>query len=74
MSKQCLSVAEEYGLSSRETEVMELLGRGRTGSAIADELFISENTVRTHIKRIYAKVGVGKKQELLAVLDHAMPS
>lgn len=74
LSKQCLSVAEEYGLSSRETEVMELLGRGRTGPAIADELFISENTVRTHIKRIYAKVGVGKKQELLAVLDHAMPS
>ena len=74
LSKQCLHVAEEYGLSSRETEVMELLGRGRTGPAIAEELFISENTVRTHIKRIYAKVGVSKKQELLAVLEHTSPA
>lgn len=66
-------MADEFGLSSRETEVMELLGRGRTGPAIAEELFISENTVRTHIKRIYAKVGVSKKQELLAVLEHTAP-
>ncbi len=73
LSKQCLRVADEFGLSSRETEVMELLGRGRTGPAIAEELFISENTVRTHIKRIYAKVGVSKKQELLAVLEHTAP-
>lgn len=74
LSKQCRHVADEYGLSTREAEVMELLGRGRTGPAIADELFISENTVRTHIKRIYAKVGVSKKQELLAVLERTSPS
>ncbi len=74
LSKQCRHVADEYGLSARETEVMELLGRGRTGPAIANELFISENTVRTHIKRIYAKVGVSKKQELLAVLEHTSPA
>lgn len=74
LSKQCRHVADEYGLSARETEVMELLGRGRSGPAIASELFISENTVRTHIKRIYAKVGVSKKQELLAVLEHTSPA
>lgn len=74
LSKQCRRVSDEYGLSTRETEVMELLGRGRSGPAIADELFISENTVRTHIKRIYAKVGVNKKQELLEILERTSPS
>lgn len=68
-AQQCRALAERFGLSSRETEVVELLSHGRTGPAIAEELFISENTVRTHIKRIYAKVGVSKKQALLAELE-----
>lgn len=69
LSKQCLRLSELYGLSSREAEVMELVARGHSGPAIAEMLFISENTMRTHSKRIYAKLGIHKKQELLALLD-----
>ncbi len=69
VSKRCRQLAEHYGLSSRETEVMELLARGYTGPAIAEALFISENTMRTHSRRIYAKLGIHKKQELLVLLD-----
>lgn len=69
LSKRCLRAAQLYGLSGRETEVMELIARGFTGPAIADMLFISENTMRTHNKRIYAKLGIHKKQELLELLD-----
>lgn len=69
LSKRCLQLSELYGLSSRETEVMELIARGFTGPAIAEQLFISENTMRTHNKRIYAKLGIHKKQELLELLD-----
>lgn len=66
---RCARVRELYGLSSREAEVMELIVRGNTGPAIAEMLFISENTMRTHSKRIYAKMGVHKKQELVVLVE-----
>lgn len=64
LSKQCLVVKAQYGLSSRETEVMELTARGRSMVAIAEDLFISENTVRTHCKHIYGKLDIHSRQEL----------
>lgn len=71
LSKQCQKLAGVYGLSAREAEVMELAARGNSAPAIAARLFISENTVRTHIKRIYAKLGIHKKQELLELLSRS---
>lgn len=68
-AQRCRLLAKEYGLSSRETEVAELIARGYTGPAIAEALFISENTMRTHNRRIYAKLGIHKKQELLSLLE-----
>lgn len=70
ISKQCQIVKERFELSSREAEVMELAARGQTGTAIAEQLFISENTVRTHLKRIYAKLDVHRKREMLAVIEN----
>lgn len=67
-AENCRRAAQRYGLSAREAEVMELLARGNTGPMIAGELFISENTVRTHIKRIYAKMDVGKKRDMLVLI------
>lgn len=60
---------EGFGLTSRETEVARLFARGRTQRWIADFLCISENTVGTHLRRIYQKVGVHNRQELLDVLS-----
>ena len=71
VSKQCLQLQESYGLSARETEVMELIARGNSMAAIADRLVISENTVRTHAKHIYTKLDIHKRQELLDRL-HAL--
>lgn len=68
-TQRCRKLAEEYGLSSRETEVAELIARGYTGPAIAEALFISENTMRTHNRRIYTKLGIHKKQELLMLIE-----
>ena len=69
LSKQCLAAQMAFGLSSRETEIMELIARGRSVAAIAEELFISENTVRTHSKHIYTKLDIHSKSDLSVLLD-----
>ena len=48
-------------LSSRETEVLNLLAKGKSYTMIAVELFIDKETVRTHIKNIYQKLNVNSK-------------
>jgi DNA-binding NarL/FixJ family response regulator len=53
-------------LTEREAEIMNLLAQGRSNGAIAAELFISEKTVKNHINRIYAKLGVANRAEAIA--------
>ncbi|GAA2876276.1 hypothetical protein GCM10010517_37380 [Streptosporangium fragile] len=48
-------------LSRRETEVMELIATGRSNGQIAQHLFLSEKTVKNHVNRIYAKLGVDSR-------------
>ncbi|MCH6575032.1 MAG: response regulator transcription factor [Bacteroidetes bacterium] len=48
-------------LSSRETQVLQHLSRGKSYTMIADELYINKETVRTHIKNIYQKLNVHSK-------------
>lgn len=53
-------------LSKRETEVLELLAQGKSYSMIADELFITKETAKSHIKNIYSKLQVNSKSEAIA--------
>jgi len=48
-------------LTSRETEVLQHLTKGKSYTMIANELFINKETVRTHIKNIYQKLNVNSK-------------
>ena len=52
-------------LSSRETEILDLLYRGLNITQIADNLFISPHTVHTHIKNIYAKLQVNSRSQAI---------
>jgi LuxR family transcriptional regulator, maltose regulon positive regulatory protein len=54
-------------LSSREREVLNELARGSTYSDIAQSLFVSENTVKTHVSSLYGKLGAARRSEALAV-------
>lgn len=63
--RACEKIASEFALSKRESELLPLALRGRTSERIAQEFFISKNTVDTHMRRIYAKCGVGSRQELI---------
>ena len=53
-------------LSSRETQVLELLSKGKSYSMIAQELFITKETAKSHIKNIYSKLQVNSKSEAIA--------
>jgi len=56
---------DQFDLSPREEETARLLVIGKTNAEIGKELFISENTVRSHIKSIYRKVGVSNRVQLI---------
>ena len=74
ISKQAAALQRHYRLSARETEVMELIARGNSVARIAEELVVSENTIRTHSKRICTKLAIHKKQELLDLIESFDPS
>lgn len=71
-SMRCAEVARRYGLTGRETEVLELLARGRTSGVIQEKLVISLNTVRTHVKSIYVKMGIHSQQELIDIVEDGL--
>lgn len=62
------SVLVVGNLTERESEIVGLLLKGRTYKMIAEELFLSENTVKTHIKNIYSKLNINSKAELIRLL------
>lgn len=56
-------------LTERENEIVALLLKGRTYKMIADEMYLSENTIKTHIKNIYSKLNVNSKTELIKLIN-----
>lgn len=71
MSHQAKRLATQIGLSARELEVLEEFARGRSAASIAEKLFISTNTVKTHLRRIYEKAGIHSRRELLDMMEEA---
>ena len=56
------------GLTDRELDVAELVGRGAANAEIARSLHVSESTVKTHLMRIFAKAGVESRTQLAVLL------
>lgn len=52
-------------LSFREREILQLVRQGLTNADIAKELYISENTVKSHISRVFKKLGVSRRREII---------
>ncbi|WP_180326604.1 helix-turn-helix domain-containing protein [Raoultibacter phocaeensis] len=63
------AIAEQYALSPRESEIALLVVKGYTLPMIGEKLFISTDTVRSHSKGLYKKLGIHKKQELIALVE-----
>lgn len=58
-----------YGLSNRETDVLELIMRGRDVARMSETLFVSENTVRSHCKNLYRKLDVHNRQQVFDLVE-----
>ncbi|WP_114937064.1 response regulator transcription factor [Mucilaginibacter endophyticus] len=56
---------QESPLSKRETQILELIGEGKSRGQIANELFIDLETVRSHIKNIYLKLDVNSRADAI---------
>lgn len=69
VAQRCAFLAEDAGLTKRECDILLVLAKGRDVPSIAKQLFISENTVRSHSKSIYRKLKIHSKQELLDLLE-----
>lgn len=61
-----VSVKPNNLLSDREAEVLAAIAQGKSNQEIAEALFVSTNTIKTHISNIYSKLGVNRRTQAIA--------
>ena len=54
-------------LTERELQVLRGMGRGRSNSEIGKELYLSEDTVKTHARRLFRKLGAADRAQAVAM-------
>jgi DNA-binding CsgD family transcriptional regulator len=59
------SAFDELGLSKRELEVLQLMATGLSNQEVADQLFVSLNTIKTHISRLFEKLDVKRRTQAI---------
>ena len=69
---RCHEVSVQHKLTKQEERILLMLARGRSYGYIADELYISTHTVKTHIYHIYRKIDVHSQQELINLVEDGM--
>ena len=62
--EDCMQILLDAGLTKRETEVALLVLKCMSNAEIAEELFISETTVKKHMSNIFAKLGINKREQI----------
>lgn len=63
------TLAARFDLSERESQVLTQISQGSSMAAMAQALDISQNTIKTHVKHVYKKLGVHSRQEVLDLLQ-----
>lgn len=61
---RCEQLGEQHGLTAREAEILGLIAQGKSRVEIEQQLFLSQNTVKTHVRHLYAKLGVHSKEDV----------
>lgn len=70
LHERCETLAEAHHFTPRESEIFVLLAQGYTIPAISEKLFVSENTVKSHVKSIYQKLDVHVRTELIELVNN----
>lgn len=71
-SERLLALSAEKGLTAKEREILERMVAGQSRKEMAAELHVSENTVKTHVKHVYEKLGVSGKEEIQMLLHETL--
>lgn len=69
LDEVCAAMIERFGLTPRESDIFPLLARGRNSRFIESALVVSRNTVKTHTRNIYRKLGVHSQQQLIDAVE-----
>ena len=69
LEDRCSRLARQYGLTRREEEILVLLAKGEPFARIEEALAISNSTLKTHARHIYAKLGVSGRHEIAQLLE-----
>lgn len=56
-------LAQKFGLSNREIEVLQLIAEGHSNQEIADQLYVSLSTVKTHVSNLFSKLDVQRRTQ-----------
>ena len=56
----------EAGLTQREVQVLTLIAQGRTNREVADELFLSPNSIKTYVRTAYRKIGASSRSQAVS--------
>lgn len=64
----CVALARSCGLTEREREVLEMLALGSSYQEVCQGLLLSMGTVKTHVRHVYAKMGVHSREEALELI------
>lgn len=59
------SMLKELSISKREYDVLELIAQGHTNQEVADKLFVSPNTIKTHLANLFAKLDVNRRTQAI---------
>ncbi len=69
LERLCKDIGTSHGLTAREAQVMTLVCAGKSKLLIAEELSLSETTIKSHVRNIYTKMGVHSKNELQRLVN-----
>ena len=58
---------KDLGITKRELEILELIAQGMSNREIADKLFVSENTVKTHSSRLFDKLSAKRRTQAVQI-------
>ncbi len=61
-------------LTSRERQILDLLSQGKSNKGMAEQLFLSESTIKTHVYKLYKKLDVHRRQDAITLLKNGIRS